>query len=260
MELGICTGVENARIIADAGADYVEANAQRLLVPRESDEAFAAGLAAVKGAPLPVRAANCFLPGDLKSTGPDFDRDGIIAWATTAFARAAKVGIKHIVFGSSGSRKLPDGFDRAQGVDQFIDLLARLGPVAAEHDVTLVIEPLREAEDNFINTVAEGAEFVQAVDHPNIRLLADIYHMLENGESPEDLAEHGEWIQHVHAADAGTRHFPSGECDLRPFFRALREVGYAGRLSIEGKPPRGLETDAGPAIAELRRQLTDAGM
>ncbi len=260
MELGICTGIDSAGILQAAGGDYVEVNVQGFLKPRDDQATFQPNLDAVKAAPLPARAANGFIPGDLKSTGPAYDLDGLVAYAEVACARAKAVGIEHIVFGSSGSRKLPDGFSRNQAVEQFVEVLRAMGPIAAGHGVTIVIEPLREAEDNFINTVADGAEFVEAAGHPNIQLLADIYHMIENGESPQDLVKYGPMLRHVHVAEGGTRHYPgtAGD-DFRPFFKALKQAGYAGRMSVEGKPANGIETDAGPAIAELRKQLADCG-
>ena len=67
-------------------------------------------------------------------------------------------------------------------------------------------------------------------------------------------------LRHVHVAEGRERTYPgiAGD-DFRPFFRALKQAGYGGRMSIEGKPPNGIETDAAPAIAELRKQLADAG-
>ena len=104
MKIGICCGPENATGLANASVDYIEATVAGVLMPRDDEAQFAKTLQAVQAAPLPVAAANCFLPGDLPCVGPDPKTDEILHYAETAFARAARVGITRIVFGSGGSR------------------------------------------------------------------------------------------------------------------------------------------------------------
>lgn len=232
--LGVCTSIANAGAVKAAGGDYIEESVQGFLVPDKPESDFGEKAAAVAGSPLPVRACNSFLPGPLKSVGPDARPDEILAYAGTAFRRAAEVGITTIVFGSSGSRSIPDGFDRAEARRQFVALLRRLGPLAKARRIVLALEPLNRDECNFINTVAEGAAIVREADHPNIRLLADIYHMLRENEGPASLVAAGPLLRHVHIAEKDRRTPPgvAGD-DFSPYLRALRQAGYAGGISIE---------------------------
>jgi sugar phosphate isomerase/epimerase len=109
-----------------------------------------------------------------------------------------------------------------------------MGPLAQAHAVTVVVEPLQKQECNFINTVTEGADIVRAVDHPHIRLLADIYHMRRMNEQPESLRAAGSLIRHVHIAEVRERTPPGVDGDdFTSYFRALRDCGYAGGISIE---------------------------
>lgn len=253
--IGACTTPDKAGAVQAAGGQHIEPSVTGFLIPDKPDAAWAKNLGAAKTSPLPVVACNGFLPGSLRSTGPTTHHDGILGWAATALARAKQVGVDRIVFGSSGSRNLPDGFSKDQAKAQFVDLLRRLAPVAAQHDVVIVVEPLRREEDNFINTVLEGAWFVEQVNHPNIRLLADLYHMLCNGENPEDIRKVGPLLRHAHIAEKDGRTAPGvhGD-DFRPFFRALRDVGYADRLSVEGKWEI---SDLPKAFATIREQAGD---
>jgi len=100
--------------------------------------------------------------------------------------------------------------------------------------VVVAIEPLNRDETNFINTVAEGAAVVRETGHPNIRLLADIYHMLRENEGPDALVDAGPLLRHVHIAEKDGRTPPgfAGD-DFTPYLRALRRAGYAGAISIE---------------------------
>ncbi len=232
--VGVCTSIGNAAAVKNAGADYVEESVQGFLVPDRPDGEFREKAAAAAGSPLPVPACNSFLPASLRSVGPEARPDEIAAYAGAAFRRAREIGITTVVFGSSGSRSVPDGFDRAEARRQFVGLLRRLGPIAAANGVVVAVEPLNRDECNFINTVAEGAAVVREAGHPNIRLLADIYHMLRENEDPDALVEAGPLLRHVHIAEKDRRTPPgvAGD-DFRPYLLALRQAGYAGAISIE---------------------------
>lgn len=245
MKFGMCTPPENAPAVAAAGYDAIELHIQNHLVPLADDDAFAPMRDAITSAPLPAPAANCFLPGSLPSTGPDADFDAIERYAITAFTRAAQIGIHTLVFGSGGSRKLTDGFSREDAFTQFIDLNRRLAPIAADRGVVIVIEPLHAAECNFINSLAEGARVVESVDHPHVRLLADFFHMLRDGESANEIVRFADMLHHVHLAEPATRTTPGIEgTDFAPFFDALKQAGYDDHIMIEGNFPNGLPTNA----------------
>lgn len=232
--IGVCTSTKNAGLLKDAGASYIEAGVRWFLVPDKGEEAFAENLALAKGCGLPIVAANGFLPGSLKSVGPEANHEGVLAFAETAFKRASRVGIKTIVFGSSGSRRIPEGFDRSKAQLQFVALLARMAPLAKANDVTVVVEPLNTGEVNFINTLHDGARVVEPIDHPNIRLLADIFHMLRMDEPPQHIRDVGHLLAHTHIAEKGKRTPPGVDGDdFTPYFQALKDVGFRGRISIE---------------------------
>ena len=234
MHLGLCTSASaNAGLIAGSTLDYVEENVQGFLLPRDPDAAaWTRRLADAKACGKPIRA-----------------------WATTAFARAKQAGITAIVFGSGGSRRIPDGFDRAQARAQFVDLLKELGPLAAAQNVTLVVEPLNTGECNFITSVDEGAAIVRDAATPGVRLLADIYHMLRDAEGPAAITRAGSLLAHVHIAEREKRTAPgvAGD-DFAPYLRALAGIGYDGNLSIESGW-QDLAAQLPAALAELRRQL-----
>jgi sugar phosphate isomerase/epimerase len=232
--LGVCTSIGNAAILKAGGCDYIEESVQGFLIPDRPEAEFREKARALTGSALRVRACNSFLPGSLKSVGPEPRHDEIVAYAETAFRRARETGIGTIVFGSSGSRSIPEGFDPKEARLQFVRLLRRLGPVARKHGIVVVVEPLQRSECNFINTVAEGAAIVEEAGHPNVRLLADIYHMLRENEGPESLAAADPLLKHVHIAEKDRRTAPgvAGD-DFTPYLRALRRIGYAGAISLE---------------------------
>jgi len=254
-EIGVCTGWNNGDTLSSLGYTFIEAGVKWGLIPEESDETFIEKLTEIKASGLPVRACNSFLPGHLKSVGPDADHDKLLEYMETAFQRAEQAGVEVIVFGSCGSRSIPEGFSSEMALKQFIDLCSRMAPLAEKYNVVVALEPLNSAECNFINSVAEGGEIVRSIDHPNFRLLADIFHMLRDGEGPESILEYGDLLVHLHIAENDKRAAPgtNGE-NFIPYLQALKKVGYSGRMSIECRW-EDLETQAGPALDYIRRQL-----
>jgi len=234
MEVGICCQPADAVGLPANAFDFLEVNVQNFLVPEKAEADFRARLTEERGTSKPIRSANCFLPGNLKCVGAEFDEERLMRYAATAFRRAEEVGMEIIVFGSGKARMAPDGYPREQAMEDFAGVLRRLGPIAQRHGITLVVEPLNKSECNFINSLAEGAEAVERGNHPNVRLLADFYHMLKDGEPATEIARFGHLIAHTHVAELAGRAFPgkSGE-DFRPFFRALRQSRYTGSISLE---------------------------
>jgi len=260
MLLGLCTSaIANAAVIAPSGLDYVEENVQTFLAPEGPLGEYTTRLSASAGAARNLRAACCFLPTSHRCVGPQVDEPRLLAYAASAFARAQRAGIDIIVFGSGGARAVPDGFSSATAFTQFVSILGQMAPIAARHALTIVVEPLNHGAVNFINTIDEGAEVVARVDHPHVRLLADLFHMLRNGETPDAITRHGSLLAHAHIAEQETRSAPGVKGDdFRPFLRALRQTGYDRRLSLECTFAD-LGAELGGSLTALRRQLTDAG-
>ncbi|SDZ48748.1 MULTISPECIES: sugar phosphate isomerase/epimerase family protein [Rhodonellum] len=253
-EIGVCTSYTNADVLAKAGYSFIEENVQSFLVPTKSEEEFEKILEDAKNAALPIKSFIIFLPGNLKSVGPDAVHAEILDYAEIVFRRARKAGVGIVVFGSSGSRSVPEGFSKEEARKQFIQLGIALGPIAARHDVVLVLEPLNKKECNFINSVLEAGEIVEEVNHPNFQLLVDIYHMKMEGEGPESILLYGRFVKHAHVAEKEGRAVPGthGE-DIHPYYQALQHVGYQGKLSIEGNWVD-MEAQASVGIKTIKNQ------
>lgn len=253
--IGCCRRVEEAVHIADAGGAYLEIGINSFLCPEEGDEVFAANLEKAKDCPVPILAGNGFYPGDIRLTGEDADLDRALDYARTAIIRAGTLGLRYMVLGSGVARRIPDGFSREEAENQFVTLLKGMGPIAAEHGITIVIEPLRSEETNFINSVREGTAICRKVNHPDICVLADFYHMAQEGEDAGAIVEAGDLLRHCHIAECEGRTCPGvhGD-DFTPYFKALKEIGYEGNISIECDW-EDFESQIAPAIDEMKRQI-----
>ena len=251
----VCGKLSQYPLIKQAGYDYIEATVGEFLVPDKSDSEFLQRLEEQKRQSAKVISCTVFLPGNLKVTGPETKHDEIVAWAETTFSRAQKAGMSYIVFGSGGARRVPEGFSKQEATQQFISLCKRLAPVAKKFNITVVVEPLNSSEANLINSLKEGAEIVEAVNHPNIRLLCDIYHMLKENEPASEIIKYGKYIKHCHIAEEVSRSAPgtNGE-DFTSYFRALKQIQYKGCLSIEGSWDD-FEKRLNPALQYMQSQF-----
>jgi sugar phosphate isomerase/epimerase len=263
MQIGLCANSATLAQLtspqAAPGADFLEGFVQEWFQPETPDAARVSPATALHARGFSLPAANRFLPPDLKVSGPNVDYARLDRFAATAFRRAKEHGTTLIVFGSAGARQVPEGFSHATAFEQYVDVLRQCGPLAEENGVTLLVEPLNRCECNLVNTVREGAEAVRRANTSGVKLLVDFFHMARNGESPDDLLKVGPLIRHAHVAENRDRAAPGthGE-NFRPFYRALRRTGYNGLLTIEADWTDFL-AEAGPSIAALRGQLSDAG-
>jgi sugar phosphate isomerase/epimerase len=260
MQIGYCTDpVALASLPFRPKCDFIEGHVVNFLLPESPDSDFLPHAEALKRSGIPMPAANVLLPATLKCVGPHVDHARLDRYARTVFRRAREIGMTVIVFGSAGARMIPEGFPATKAFEQYVDLLRQFGPLAASNGVTLVVEPLNRGECNLINTVIEGAEAVRRADQPAVKLLVDLFHMLRNDESPDDITKVGPLIRHAHLAEKQDRAAPgTHDDDFRPFLRALHRTGYNDRLALEpiwSDLPHQLEASLGA----VRQQLADSG-
>ncbi len=256
--IGVCTPLANAAVLHRSGCSYLEEMVTTFLLPDKPDEVFGPALATLRKSPLPVPVCRVFLPGNLRCVGDAVQREALSAYVATAMKRAEECGVKIIVFGSGGARRIPPGFSPDRAREQLTTFLRMAASAAAPHGVTVVLEPLNRGETNLINLVCEAVEMVESLAHPNLELLVDIYHMHREGEAADEILKAGPHIRHCHIAEFGTRVAPvTMKDDFRPYFKALKQVGYRGRLSIESSWTD-LATQLPLALDVLKRQIAEA--
>ncbi|MFC2058394.1 TIM barrel protein [Chloroflexota bacterium] len=115
---------------------------------------------------------------------------------------------------------------------------------AKEEGVLLTLEPLNRYECNFINTILEGVAFIKEIGHPQMKILADTFHMnIEDGNLQESLKMAGPLLAHVHFADSN-RQFPgTGHINFKEIIDTLKYIEYNGFVSGE-MLPKPTEVDA----------------
>ena len=144
------------------------------------------------------------------------------------------LGGELMVFGSPQQRRVPPGKTKAEAADFALDTFRRAAPAIADAGIQLCLEPLAPAEADFLTNCAEAAELLDRIDHPSFALHLDVKAMSSEAEPiPDLIRRHAARTGHFHANDANRRGPGFGDTDFRPIFRALRETGYGGWVSVE---------------------------
>ncbi len=118
------------------------------------------------------------------------------------------------------------------------DTLARVADLGERHGVTFVLENLNLPVDHPGVPFALASDclaLVSAVDHPNLRMMLDLYHA-QIGEGNLISLCRGAlpWIGEIQVADVPGRCEPgTGEIAYAAVARALADMGYAGTIGLE---------------------------
>ncbi len=133
--------------------------------------------------------------------------------------------------------RIEDHVSREDAEKWTLDCVRECAGVAQGLKVGLTLEPLNRYETNFINTVAEGIEFIKKVDLPDMGMLIDTFHMnIEEVSMHESIIKAKDYITHVHLADSNRWAPGSGHLDFAQVIKTLEKVNYKGYLSAEILP------------------------
>lgn len=257
-QLGFASSLSNDSLLYNSGFKLIGESVSKMLSPGLTDEQFQKNMTDMKNAKCKVYMCNVFFPATIKIAGSDVKESRVLQYADSVFLRAKQAGIPVIVLGSGGARKLPEGYDAKKATADFIFLASKLGKAAQRRGITVVLENLNRTETNFINTLKEAAYIVKTVDHPNFRLNADIYHMLKENEPPQEIINAGKLIVYSEVAEKEKRTLPGVmKDDFRPYFMALKQIGFKGNIIVEGKTDN-LAAEAPAAYKYLQQQLKEA--
>jgi sugar phosphate isomerase/epimerase len=244
---GCCATTEKIDDLKRWGFDYIELPTSAV-APLQGDKEFRKVADAVSGRSIAPEAFNCFVPGEIRLVGPDVDIAGITEYVERALQRCADLGAQTIVVGSGDARRRPDDFGEEAAMAQLADFFSLAAGIAQIHGLAIGIEHLNRSETNTLNRLDQCLALAQRLNRPNLGITVDLWHVACEGEAYESLLAIGEYIAHVHVADADRRAPGTGDFDFDSFFDALKGAGYDGRISIEcqwtdfgSEAPRALE-------------------
>lgn len=252
MNIGICTTPQNAVLLTPGTADFIEINITAL--SQMNDKEFEIYCKYIDENSIQIHSANCFFPGDIRLCGKNYNPDKIKSYAMRALERLSVLSVPVCVLGSGKVRAFDADDDSDKCYCDFENTCLIIGDIAAYYGITVVIEPLNKKETNMINTVSEGAMLVRKLNHPNIKLLADIYHMAVENEDFNVISENTDIIRHMHIANPDGRIFPmrSDGFDYCTIAGILKKCDYNYELSIEAGAGGDFERNAEKSLLFLK--------
>ncbi len=258
IKIGVCALPEELDAVVGYGFDYVELSAA--IVAAMSDADFQSFKTTLTDSPIRAECCRSFIRRrDLRVVGDNVNRSALREYLDHTIGRCRELGASIIVWGSSGSRNVTPGFSRDKAWTQIQEFLALAGEIARRHDVIIAIEALRHQESNIINTGAEALQLVHEVNHPNIKMIIDYYHMRVEKEDPSIVRKAREEIVHFHFANPHERLWPKSAAEdpaYCEFFKLVKKIGFQGRISIEGIGS--LEQDAAASLAFFHQEIAAA--
>jgi D-psicose/D-tagatose/L-ribulose 3-epimerase len=248
------TGIEHLEKLQEFGYDYIELPLAQIMDLTEDQ--FQRLLDRLEASDIKCEACNNFFPARIRLTGPEVNYGKVKDYIRTALDRLVALGVKIVVFGSSGAKNVPPGFSGDVAWEQLVLVLREIDRFAKPRGITVVIEPLNRMESNIVILTAEGLQLVRDVQRESINLLVDYYHLMMEKEDLGILLSAGQYIKHIHFANPEGRVFPhdiDGN-DYPAFFTKLKQIGYHGRISVEAYT-KDFSNDAAKSLA-LLKELT----
>jgi len=171
----------------------------------------------------------------------------------------ADLGGKVLVLGSPQQRNVLSGVTPEQAWEWATATITNAVRRAEERAAILCLEPLSPAETNFINNAAQAIRFVQQFNSPAMQIVLDVKAMCAEPEPiPEIIRQSCPHFAHFHANDSNLKGPGFGKVDYRPIAAALKEVGYAGYISVEVfQFEEGPEEIAARSLEYLRKMFAD---
>ena len=256
MQVGLASNnLEHVAASREWGYDFVEIFAE-LLKPLEPDSVWPSRRRELEDTGAALTNLCAWIPGEARYVGPNADWGRARAFVETSVGRAAEVGVRVFNWGSPNSKSIPDGWPISKAFEQIERAAHMIADVVAAHDAICVIEPINPRECNVIYYVTDGVLLARSVERPQIRVLADFFHMSLQNEPLDHLEAARGWLGHTHTSGP-ERYFPlpGQPWDQRAFLRALAASGYDGRVSVESwtvRPGSTFDRDAAESAAYLK--------
>jgi len=153
------------------------------------------------------------------------------------------------------------GVPRSEQMANAVAAMRAAAPMLEKNGMTAIVEVLNTYVNHagyFLYYVRDGAELIDRVGSPNVKLLFDIYHVqIMEGNLIESIRSNIDRIGHFHVGDVPGRHQPgTGEINYRNVFKAIYDQGdrFRGSVALEYSPTVPVEQD----LAAMR-QLANFG-
>ncbi|MBA4064433.1 MAG: isomerase [Isosphaera sp.] len=114
------------------------------------------------------------------------------------------------------------------------DVLREVAEAAKAANLMMAIEYLNRFECYVLTTAAQAVALVKAVGHPNFRTMYDTFHAhIEEKDQAAAIRTVAPVLAHVHISENDRGTPGTGQVNWDSAFKAFKEVGYDGWVTIE---------------------------
>ena len=171
------------------------------------------------------------------------------------FARKLEIPMALLMSGNAVA-----GLTFEQQFAALVECSKRCGDLAAKAGVTLIVEPLNTKVNHkgyFLSNCVDGLRLMKEVNHPNVRLLFDLYHeQVERGDVIRTALAAMPFVRVFHVADNPGRNEPgTGEMNYANIYGAIAKAGYEGYITMEYVPKQEQVGSLRKAVTEMRAGL-----
>ncbi|MFX0555874.1 hydroxypyruvate isomerase family protein [Maribacter sp. CXY002] len=134
---------------------------------------------------------------------------------------------------------VPGGYDRSLPIGvqdaHVIEALKRGAEILEPHGLVMVLEPLSDSPDLYLQKSDQTYMICKAVDSPSCKILYDIYHLQKNeGHLIHNMDITWDEIAYIQIGDNPGRKEPTtGEINYKNVFKYIHSKGYDGILGME---------------------------
>lgn len=164
--------------------------------------------------------------------------DKLVQNYTEMIPLVAKAGYTNLIC-FSGNRR---GKDDETGLNNCVEGLKKILPLAEKHKVTIVMELLNskiDHKDYQCDKTAWGVELCKRIGSPNFKLLYDIYHMqIDEGDVIRTIKANHQYIAHYHTGGVPGRNEidTTQELYYPAIMEAIIKTGFKGFVAQEFIP------------------------
>lgn len=229
--------VDQIDTIAAVGYDCVELHIKEIM--SFDDVQYKSAKKKLFDSGIPCDVFDNPLPLDVVVADPEFDFNYYTEYLKKAVDRTAGMGARYFVYGNGKTRSLPVEGDIAGATEKNDQLIATLCELAAQANITIMLEPLAAAICNRFLGIPEIYEYSEKMGIGNLKTLLDYRWFLAGGHDLSVIEDYADFIKHVHV-DNPEHAFPkrlvpmSGDGhDYQPLFDKLKKISYKGIISFE---------------------------
>ncbi len=134
---------------------------------------------------------------------------------------------------------VPGGFERSLPIGvqdgNVIEALKRGAEILEPHGLVMVLEPLSDSPDLYLQNSDQTYMICKAVDSPSCKILFDIYHMQKTeGNLIHNMGLTWDEIAYIQIGDNPGRNEPTtGEINYKNVFKFIYDKGFEGVLGME---------------------------